>query len=467
MPEEFNYDVTIIGGGPAGYAAGLYGGSAGLKIALIEKEKVGGTCLHRGCVPAKEFLYFAELFEQINKASKFGIKASIDNFDFSVNQDRKNKVVDQLFKGLSSLLKKRGVDIIKGFGKLVAPNTVEVAGDSESQRITSKAVIIASGSVPKELKGFSFDSKDILSSDDVLSLNVLPDSIAIVGGGAIGCEFASFFKDVGKEVVLIEMTERLVPGLDKELAQYLTRAFKKKSIEVKTSCVVESVRKLDNDLELKLSDGSIYQVQKLLIAVGRAPNIKGVISEGLNIEITPNQFVKVNEYLETNIDSVYAIGDIIPSPQLAHVGFAEGINVVKRIMGEPVNPIDYTRVPWCIYTNPEVAFCGFSEEELQSRGINYMVKKDPFGGNSRALIMGNADGLVKVIAKKADNSKALELLGVHMVGPLVTELLYPGYLATNWEAYPEEIASFLAPHPTLSEVFTETVLGLTGRSLHV
>jgi dihydrolipoamide dehydrogenase len=467
LPEISQYDVAIVGGGPAGYAAALYGSSAGLKIALIEKDKVGGTCLHRGCVPAKEFLHFAELYQQFFAAEKFGFKTSIDGFDFSVNQERKNKVVDQLFKGLTSLLKKRGVDIIQGIGRVTTPGTVKITANGQQQNITANSIILATGSYPRQLKGFEFDGKQVISSDDVLSLNELPDSIAIVGAGAIGCEFASFFKDLNKEVILIEMLDRIIPGLDDEIANFLARSFKKRSIEIKTSCVINRIEKLEDHIKIEASDNSFYEIEKLLIAVGRVPDVTSALEASLGVELTEKGFIKVNQYYETNIENLYAIGDIIQSPQLAHVGFQEGVNTIKRILGESFWPIDYSKVPWCIYCNPEVAFCGSTENELKEKGIGYVVKKDPFGGNSRALIMGHGEGMVKVLAKKKSDNQVGEILGVHMVGPLVTELLYPAYLATNWQAYPEEIASFLAPHPTLSESLSETVLALTGRSLHV
>lgn len=465
-PTSDIYDVLVIGGGPGGYAAALYGASAGLSVAVVEKDKVGGTCLHRGCVPAKEFLETASAFRAVKGASEFGISSSEPKIDFSVSQTRKQKVVDQLWKGLSGLMKGRKIETFEGVGRYVGGGKVEV---STGQVLQGQNVILASGSVPRTISGFEVDGRIVMTSDEVLALEVLPSSVAVIGGGAIGCEFASMMADLGAKVTILEALPQLLTGVDKDAADVVVRSFKKRGINVHTGVSVSghTPNPGGTGTTVHFGDQQSVAVEAVIVSVGRRPNSDGLLGSSPSVEVDQRGFVTVDPYMRTSEQGVYAIGDLVATAQLAHVGFAEAIVAIKHILGEPVVPVDYSKVPWCIYCHPEVAFAGMTEDAAKSAGIDVIVKKDPFGGNSRARIVGETDGLVKVVAERMPDGSAGRILGVHMVGPWVTEQLGQGYLAVNWEATPDEVSQFIQPHPTLSEAFGETVLALTGRGLHV
>jgi dihydrolipoamide dehydrogenase len=463
------YDLAIIGGGPAGYSAALYGGSHGLKIALFEMQKVGGTCLHRGCIPAKELLETSALYKSVTEAEKFGISVEGVMVDLTKSQARKASVIDQLYKGLSGLLSKRGVRIINKKARLLKDDkSVEAIGlNGDSEIITAENILLASGSVPKVIPPFVIDRKKILTSDELLEIGSIPTSALIVGGGAIGCEFASFLNDMGAKVTIIEALDSILPGCDSEISAYLTRVFKRKGIEVLTSLTVEDYAETDNAVKVRLNNNDEIEVENVVLCVGRAPLTTDLVEFGSSVEIDAKGYVKVDNYLRTSAENVYASGDIINTPQLAHVAFEESVLVIDQIVGNKAVPIDYNKVPWCIYSHPEVAFCGLSEEKAKSLGYEVVTKKDPFGGNSRAVIIGSSEGMVKVVAEKNDDPANSKILGVHMVGRWVTELLSAGYLAINWEASIKDAATFIQPHPTLSESFGETMIALTGKGLHV
>jgi dihydrolipoamide dehydrogenase len=461
---EQPYDVVVIGGGPGGYAAALYAAAAGLSVAVVEKEKVGGTCLHRGCIPAKQFLEAASVFRTVAGAKEFGVQASQPTVDFSVTQARKQKVVEQLWRGLSGLMRGRKITTLPGTGTLLPDHVVQV---DDGTRLTGRHVIIASGSVPRTIPGFEVDGRLVMTSDEILELNRLPTSAAVIGCGAIGCEFASMLADLGTQVTMLEILPKMLPGCDREVADVVARSFRRRGIDVHLGVEVTGHSPNGNGTTVHYGDGESVTVDSVVVSVGRRPLTDGLLAEGTGVEVDERGFVVVDQYQRTGADGVFAVGDVVATAQLAHVGFAEAIVAVKTILGEPAVPVDYDRVPWCIYCHPEVAFAGWSEEAAVEAGYDVVVKKDPYGGNSRAKIIGETDGLVKVIAERAPDGGAGRLLGVHMVGPWVTEQLGQGYLAVNWEATPSEVAHFIQPHPTLSEAFGETVLALTGRGLHV
>jgi dihydrolipoamide dehydrogenase len=462
MAEEF--DVVIIGGGPGGYAAALYGANADLRIAVVEKDKVGGTCLHRGCIPAKEFLETAHVFRTVAGAKEFGVLSEQPSVDFATSQQRKQKIVDQLWKGLQGLMKRRKITTIEGTGTLGANKVVKVSDGTE---LRAKHVILASGSVPRTIPNFDVDGRYVMTSDEVLALDKLPSTAVVIGGGAIGCEFASMMSDLGVQVTILEALPKMLPGCDKDVVDVVAKSFKKRGIEVKLGVKVLGHEPNDSGgTTVKFGEGEQITVDTVVMSVGRRPLSESLGLDGTSVEVDERGFVKVDEYMRTGEPGVYAVGDLVATPALAHIGFAEAIVAVRHILGEDPVPVDYSKVPWCIYCHPEVAFAGLSEEAAVEAGYDVIAKKDPFVGNGRALIVGEPEGLVKVIAEKAPDGKAGRILGVHMVGPWVTEQLGQGYLAVNWEATPDEVAQFIQPHPTMSEVFGETVLALTGRGLH-
>jgi len=471
VPTAEQFDVVVIGGGPGGYAAALYGANAGLRIAVVERDKVGGTCLHRGCIPAKEFLETASVFRTVSGAREFGVLADQPDLDFAVSQARKARVVDNLWKGLSGLMRKRKITTVIGTGALGEGRTVRVDDGTELQ---GDAVILASGSAPRTIPGFEIDGRLVLTSDEVLMLERLPGSVAVIGGGAIGCEFASMMADLGGRVTLLEALPRLLVGCDADVADVVTRTFAKRGIDIHTGVDVRghTPRPDGSGTTVHFGDGETVEVEMVIVSVGRRPRSEGLLMPGADVQVDERGFVPVDARCRTVADGVWAVGDLVstahhqPHPQLAHVGFAEGITVIKDILGEPVVPVDYSRVPWCIYCQPEVAFAGLSEEQAVAAGHEVLTKKLAFSHNGRAQILGEEEGLVKVIAEKLPSGRAGRILGVHMAGPWVTEQLGQGYLAVNWEATPEEIGHFIQPHPSLSEQFGEAVLALTGRGLH-
>jgi len=457
-------DLVVLGGGPAGYAAALYAASAGLTVSLVEKDRVGGTCLQRGCVPAKEFLETAAVFRSVASAAEFGIKVEPPMVDFEVSQKRKQSVVDKLTQGLTGVMKSRGIEIVQGVGSYRGDGTILV---DDGTHVQGDAVVLATGSVPRTIPGFEVDGRYVLTSDEVLALTKLPRRVAIVGGGVIGCEFASLMADLGTEVTVIEALPRILPGVDQDLVDVLSRSFRRRGITVKAGVGVTGHSPQGDTTVVSLGDGTSLEVDQVVIAVGRRPFTDDLLGGTARVGIDERGFIEVDGGLQTAEQGVYAMGDAINTPQLAHVGFGEAIYVVKQLLGEQATPLDYSAIPWCIYTHPEVAFAGLTEERARELGYDVVVKKDPFGGNSRARIIGEVDGLVKVVAEKMPDGRAGRLLGVHIVGPWATELLSAGYLAINWEATIDEVAEFIQPHPTLSEAFGETVIALTGRSLHV
>jgi dihydrolipoamide dehydrogenase len=460
MAERF--DVVVIGGGPGGYAAALYGANAGLNIAVVEKAKVGGTCLHRGCIPAKEFLETATVFRTVAGAKEFGVQADQPGIDFSASQARKQKVVDGLWKGLQGLMKSRKITNIQGTGSLTRGKLVRIDDGSE---LVGEHVILASGSVPRTLPGFDVDGRIVMTSDEVLDLDALPSSAAVVGGGAIGCEFASMMSDLGVQVTVLEALPKLLPGCDDDVVNVVARSFKRRGIDVHTGVMVDGHEPNGSGTTVHFGGESVT-VDVVVMSVGRRPLSDDLDLSGTAVEVDGRGFVVVDELMRTREDGVYAVGDLVATPQLAHVGFAEAIVAIQDILGERATPVDYATVPWCIYCYPEVAFAGPSEQAARDAGRDVVAKKMPYSHNGRALIVGEPEGMVKVIAERAADGGAGRIIGVHMVGPWVTEQLGQGYLSVNWEATPNEVGHFIQPHPTLSETFGETVMALTGRGLH-
>ena len=470
MATEDEFDIVVIGGGPGGYATALYGAAAGLSVAIVERDKVGGTCLHRGCIPAKEFLETAAVNRTVEGSKEFGIDVSGVSIDFARSQDRKNAVVNKLWKGLAGLLKGRKVTTLIGTGTLRADRKVEVVDGEDAGRVlTGRNVVLAAGSVPHGLPGFEVDGRWVMTSDEFLDLKEIPPSVVVIGGGVVGCEFASLLADLGSKVTILEALDSILTGCDDDIVRLVSRSFTKRGIDIVTGVQVEShMPSADGTVTTVAAGDQSYDVSLIVVSVGRRPRTEGLVAEGVGVQIDERGFVVADQYQRTGVPGVWAVGDIVAgTPQLAHVGFAEAIVAVKGMLGEPVVPVDNGKVPWAIYCHPEVAFCGMTEQQTKAAGIDVVTKKDPFGGNSRAQIIGDTEGLVKIVAQKRPDGTAGTVLGVHMCGPWVTEQLSGGYLAVNWEAFPDEVAQFIQPHPSLSEAFGETMLALTGRGIHV
>jgi dihydrolipoamide dehydrogenase len=460
LAEQF--DVVVLGGGPAGYATALYGAAAGLDVALVEAGRVGGTCLHRGCIPAKELLQTAEVLRTVRRAPEYGVDAGSPTLDLARSQTRKADVIDRLTKGLETLLKGRKVTVFQQRGEVVdaAAHRVRLADGTE---VEGANLVIATGSTPRSLPRLDFDGSRVLSSDHVLDLAELPPRVAIIGGGVIGAEFASMLADMGSEVTILEALPRILAPTDVDAGNVVARSFKKRGIAVHTGIRVTGIEG-STDLTVTWAGDAGEQsvvVDKIIVSIGRAPVSSGFGLEESGVEIDDRGFVAVDGQMRTAVDGVFAAGDVVDTPALAHVGFAEAIVIVKTILGEPVVPVDYVKVPWVVYSHPEVAWCGLTEEQAREEGHDVVVTSHRFAGDARAMILGDTEGLVKLVAD-ADG----QLLGAHFAGPWATELLGEGYLSVNWEANVDDIASLIHPHPTLSEVFGEAALALTGRSLH-
>jgi dihydrolipoamide dehydrogenase len=455
-----DFDLVILGGGPGGYAAALYGASAGMSIAIVEEQRVGGTCLHRGCIPAKELLQTAEVLRTVRAAAEFGVLTSAPALELATSQTRKQAVVDRLTSGLESLLKGRKVTIVAGTGAL-EPDGRSISV-SDGSMIRGRNVLIATGSAPRALAvdGLAFDGERVLSSEEVLQIHDIPARVAVIGGGAIGCEFASFLVDAGSEVTILEALPQILTGVDQQVAQTVARAFQKRGIKTHTG-----VRVLGFDGNAVRFEGKSGEeqlpVDKVVVSVGRRPRSENIGLDNAGVKVDERGFVTVDGNMRTSVDGVYAVGDVVATPQLAHVAFSEAIVAIKTMLGEAPLPLDYDKVPWGIYCHPEVAFCGLTEVQAKERGYDVETSVHRWMGNGRALIVGETDGMVKVVSEKGG-----AILGVHIAGPWATELIAEAYLTVNWEATPADVGLLIHAHPTLSELFGESVLALTGRSLH-
>ena len=467
MEQDSTYDVAVIGSGPGGYVAAIRAGQLGLKTVVVEKDDVlGGTCLHVGCIPTKALLYTAELLDTLKHARDFGLVVDGYRLDWAALQKRKERVVRRLAAGVSFLFKKNQVETVHGFGTLAGPGKVEVKSEEGVATIRARHVIVATGSVPRALPGIGIDGHLVLTSDEILSLPKQPESLAIIGAGAVGAEFASMFASFGTKVTLIEMLPRLLPIEDEEISEGLAKAFKKRGIETLTETRVESVKKEGDGVTVTFTtpDGETGSrtVEKLLIAVGRKPRTEGIGLETLGIE-TEKDFVSVNGFMETSAPNVFAIGDIVPSQQLAHVGSAEGILAVEKIAGLDVTPMNYEHMPSCTYSSPEVGSVGLSEATAKERGYDVKVGRFPFSANSKAGILEKREGFVKIVSE----GKYDELLGVHIIGPHATDLIAEAVVALEHEATAQSLMRTIHAHPTLSESVMEAAHAVEDKPIHV
>jgi dihydrolipoyl dehydrogenase len=461
------FDVTIIGSGPGGYVAAIRGAQLGLKVALVERDKrLGGTCTLRGCIPTKQLLMSAHVYEQMQHAADFGVQASEIRLAFADVQKRKEKVVLKNSKGIEFLMKKNKITVFPGHGKLQLPGKVVVAGaDGKEQVIESKNIIIASGSVVRPIPGFDTDGERVVNSDHILELQKVPKSLIVMGSGAVGVEFASVYSRFGTETTLVELLPRLMPLEDEEVSKEIEKSFRKRGIKSLLGTKLEKVERTDAGVRVsgknaKGEDVSL-EAEMLLVAVGRMPYTEGLGLEGTKIKVERGA-IQVDEMCRTGEPNVFAIGDVIPTPWLAHLASKEGILVVEQIAGQQPRPINLRHVPSCTYCDPEVASVGLTEAKAKELGYDVKVAKFPFSASGKARILGEEEGFVKVVSE----TRYDELLGVHVIGPHATEIIHEAIVAMHLESTAEELGRVIHAHPTVSESVMEAAEGIHGLTIH-
>lgn len=465
------YDVVIIGSGPGGYVAAVRAGQLGLKTAIVEAGALGGVCLNVGCIPTKALLHSADLLEEVRDGKRFGVIAGEVSFDLAAAMKHKQTVIKQSTDGVAYLMKKNKIDVYAGRGRLVDRGRVQVQlNNGNAETLQAKNVIIATGARPRELPGIEFDENRVLSSTGMLELNETPKSLLVVGAGAIGVEFASMYRAFGAAVTLVEALPRIVPVEDEEVSAELAKVFGRRGIKVMAGAKLEGVDRSESQVVVEITDSSgktqKLPFERMLIGIGIQPNTHGVGLEEAGVKLNGRGFVEVDGHLRTSVEGVYAIGDCSQtSPWLAHKASAEGIFVVEQIAGKEVHPIDYERIAACTYCNPEIASVGMSEAKAKERGYEVKVGKFPFSANGKARILGqNRYGFVKIVADKQYD----EVLGVHMIGPQVTELISEGGLALSHEATGESMLETIHAHPTLYEAIGEAAHALVhGSAIHI
>ena len=451
--------ITIIGGGPAGYAAALYANNYELEVTLVESDVLGGTCLNRGCIPAKYWLHVAELNHEINHAHEFGIEINEKNINWANTTNKRNEIVNKLVSGIGALLKSKKVNVIEGWGQVESKNVVVVKKENgEEERLASDYILLATGSQPRNLPNLEFDNDFIISSDTALSWDKPPSKVCIVGAGAIGCEFASLLVDLGSEVTVVELEEEILPGLDKRTSGELRKQLTKRGVNFKLQTSIESV----NHKELIFSDGEKENFESVLVAIGRKPFTESLGLENVGISIE-NGFIPVDlETMKTSVDNIYALGDIVKdSPQLAHVAFAEAISAITHIATGDKSPVNYSAIPYVVYTNPELAEVGINSDKAKVDELDISQSQHSFVGIGRAMIQNQNQGVVKVYAEEEG-----PIVGASVCGPNAGELIHELMYMVGWEALPSEAAEFIHAHPTLSEAIGESLMSLSGKGLH-
>ncbi len=463
MSNEKNYDLVILGAGPAGYVAGIRAAQLGLKACVIEKDRPGGVCLNIGCIPSKSLINQANIYRSISRLEYMGISVDTGNLDYGKVFEKSRKAADTLSRGVRYLLKKNKVDLLEGTGKLKDAHTVSVDGTD----IVGKNILLATGSRPKVIPGFEFDERLVLSSTGGLMMEELPKSMLILGAGAIGVEFAHILNSFGVDVTLIEMMDSILPLEDRETVKVLAKSFRKRGIKILTSTRAVSLEKKESSVILTIenSEGSKEKLKadKLLVVVGRSPNIEEIGLEEAGIEIEGG-FVKVGDYYETSLKGVFAVGDIVKTPLLAHVASKEGEIVVEHLAGlSTPAKVDTLKIPSAVYCEPQVASFGYTEEKLKGEGINYAKAAFPYRGAGKSVAIEEPDGFVKVLY----DPEIKEILGAHIVGAEATELIHEVLLAETAELLPEDIATMIHAHPTLSEAVMEAMRAVEGWAIHI
>lgn len=469
------YDLVVLGGGIGGYSAAIRAAQLGKKVAIVERDKLGGTCLHRGCIPSKALLRSAEVYATLKRADEFGVVAGDVSFDFAKAQSRKTAIVEQLYKGLQFLMTKYKIDVVKGEGRIIGPSIFSPRSgsiavefeDGEGETLVPSQLIIATGSRPAMLPGLEADGRRIMTSDDALRMERLPASVVIVGGGVIGVEWATMLQEFGVSVTIVEAEKRLLPAEDEDVSRELERLFKKRGIRVLTGAklLVDSVETDPEGVRMSVAtakETEAVEAETLLVSIGRIANVDGIGLENTDVRIE-NGVIKVNEFMQTTEPHIYAVGDVNGGLQLAHVAGHEGVAAAEHAAGKPSGPHAAHLAPRCVYTRPEVASVGWTERQAVERGHEVVTAKFPFKPLGKALVYGENDGFVKVVADKKTN----DLLGVHIIGPHATDLISEAALAKLLDATPWEVGSSIHPHPTLSEALGEAMLAVDGLSVSI
>ncbi|SDB92003.1 dihydrolipoamide dehydrogenase [Pelagirhabdus alkalitolerans] len=469
-----NYDLVILGGGIGGYTSAIRAKQLGLTVALVEADKLGGTCLHKGCIPSKVFLKSASVYQTISKSDDFGIESGDVGIHLGAIQNRKNQVINTLYEGVKHLMKKHKIDIFDGFGRLLGPSifspvagavSVEFDDERENEVLVGENVIIASGSKPKSLSNLPFDHKFVLSSDDMFYLDQLPFSIVIVGGGVIGIEWASMLADFDVQVTVVEAASSILPEFDHDLSNELRNRLQKKGITIYEETKVRNYKQTNQTLSVEIENNAEtinLEAERLLVSVGREANIEQIGLENTSIQLTESNTIKVNENYQTKESHIYAIGDCIGGAQLAHVAGNEGKIAVGHLANQLENELYSKLVVGCVYSSPEVAMVGLTENEAKQQGLDIIVKKCPFSAIGKAHINGDYSGFIKLIVDR----QSKDVIGVHMIGSTVTELISEAGLSMILNAEASEIASLAHPHPSLSEAFQEASLSIDDQMIH-
>ena len=456
---SFDFDVAILGGGMGGYPAAIRASQLGLKVALVEADKLGGTCLHVGCIPTKALLESSELYHKVAaRGTEFGLKAEVVGYDYPRIAQRRDAIVSQLFKGIQYLMKKNKIEVVEGKGRLRDRNTLEIG----AKQIKAKNVIVATGSTVRTLPGLEFDGKYIISSDNATLSTEVPESICIIGAGAVGVEFATFYHQLGTKVTLIEALDRLVPLEDEDVSKEMLSQFKKAGIDARPGVKVKGAKKAREGVSVDTEQGEVWAKQ-LLVAVGRSPRSKEIGLEQVGAQTHPNGFVKVDEWMRTTADGVHAIGDVVGGYLLAHAAAHEGMTAVEDIAGQRVGPMEQDLVTRCTYSHPQIASVGLTEKQARDKGREVKIGKFPFTALGRAQIHGDTAGFVKVVA----DAKTGQVLGTHIVGNEATELIAEPALTQLFQGDAWEIGRNIHPHPTLSEAVMEAALAVDGRAIHI
>jgi dihydrolipoamide dehydrogenase len=453
-----DFDVAILGGGMGGYPAAIRASQLGLKVALVEADKLGGTCLHVGCIPTKALLESSELYYRVaTRGAEFGIKAEVVGYDYARIAQRRDAVVNQLYKGVQYLMKKNKIEVVPGRGRLADRNIIEVDG----KQVRAQSLIVATGSVVKTLPGIELDGQYIISSDNAVKASSAPESIAIIGGGAVGVEFATFFHELGVKVTLLEALDRLVPLEDEDVSKELMAAFKKAGIDVRVGVKVSGAKKARDGVSVQTDQGEVWAKQ-LLVAVGRSAVSKELGLEQAGVQLQPNGFIKVDEWMRTSVESIHAIGDVVGGFLLAHAASHEGIVAAEDIAGQRLAPMEQDLVTRCTYSHPQVASVGLTEKQARDKGREVKIGKFPFSAIGRAQIHGETGGFVKIVA----DAKTGQMLGTHIIGNEATELIAEPALTQLFQGDAWELGRNIHPHPTLSEAVMEAAMAVDGHAIH-